>query len=166
VSGTVRGCPRPRRDSCQTVRRLLWHPGRVAVTVAVKPSALSGMPRPSSPRSWEPAESRSWIKYSSIGSFHARNWANRCRRSKDAAHARGEVCAEIWDNQCDRCGARETLLTPTMLPLGHMTVFDHVCDAVPMKIKIMRFKRAERVLLVERQPRRQPKRIPRSKRKM
>jgi hypothetical protein len=71
-----------------------------------------------------------------------------------------------WDNQCDRCGARETLLTPTMLPLGHMTVFDHVCDAVPMKIKIMRFKRAERVLLVERQPRRQPKRIPRSKRKM
>jgi hypothetical protein len=33
-----------------------------------------------------------------------------------------------WDNQCDRCGAHETLLTPTMLRLGHLTISGHVCD--------------------------------------
>jgi hypothetical protein len=32
-----------------------------------------------------------------------------------------------WDNQCDRCGAHETQLTPTLLRLGHMTISGHVC---------------------------------------
>jgi hypothetical protein len=31
-----------------------------------------------------------------------------------------------WDNQCDRCGAYDTPLTPTMLRLGHMTISAHV----------------------------------------
>ena len=35
-----------------------------------------------------------------------------------------------WDNQCDRCGAHDTLLTPTMLRLGHMTISAHVLQTL------------------------------------
>lgn len=33
----------------------------------------------------------------------------------------------LWDNQCDRCGAYETLLTPTLFRLRHMTISRTCC---------------------------------------
>jgi hypothetical protein len=69
-----------------------------------------------------------------------------------------------WDNQCDRCGAYDTLLTPTMLRLGHMTISAHVCRRCADEDQDHASKRAKRVVLVDRRPRLQPKHIPRSKR--
>ena len=70
-----------------------------------------------------------------------------------------------WDNQCDRCGAHETLLTPTMLRLGHLTISGHVCRRCADEDQNHAFKRAETVVVVDRRPRHQPKHLPRSKRK-
>jgi hypothetical protein len=53
-----------------------------------------------------------------------------------------------WDNQCDRCGAYDTLLTPTMLRLGHMTISAHVCRRCADEDQDHASKRAERVVLV------------------
>jgi hypothetical protein len=67
----------------------------------------------------------------------------------------------LWDNQCDRCGAYETLLTPTLFRLRHTTISGHVCRRCADEDQDHASKPAERVVLLDRQPRHQPKRIPR-----
>jgi hypothetical protein len=68
-----------------------------------------------------------------------------------------------WDNQCDRCGARDPQLTPTLLRLGRMTISGHVCRRRGHEDQDYASKRAEQVVLVDRRPRHQPKQMPRSK---
>jgi hypothetical protein len=51
-----------------------------------------------------------------------------------------------WDNHCDRCRAHDTLLTPTVLPLGHVTVSAHVCRRCADEDQDHALKRAEHVV--------------------